>query len=99
MKTVPSPDQTHASGDPGDDTGNRYRYQSAYAAILSCMLLDDFTDVVEVFCEHHEDVLLKLKDGSFTGIQVKTRASDQQVWKFSEEPIRKACKRFILLES
>jgi hypothetical protein len=63
------------------------------------MLLDDTQDVVEVFCEQHEDVLLKHPDGKFTGHQVKTRASDQPVWKASDDHVRSACARFVQLEA
>jgi hypothetical protein len=63
------------------------------------MLLDQTEDGVEVFCEHHEDVLLKHSDGKFTGLQVKTRASDQEVWKTSDDGIRGSCARFAKLEA
>ena len=69
----PSPEDLLARGDPGDETANRYRFQWTWAAVVCCMLLDGTEDVQEVFCEHHEDVLLKHRDGSFTGHQVKTR--------------------------
>lgn len=49
--TVTAPDTVPATGDPGDDTARRYRYQWTYAAIVCCMLLDDTEDVAEVFCE------------------------------------------------
>ena len=62
------------------------------------MLIDDSQDVAEVFCEHHEDVLLKHRDGSFTGHQVKTRAEDQPVWKAGDESIKSSCVRFIGLD-
>ncbi|WP_157726327.1 dsDNA nuclease domain-containing protein, partial [Imhoffiella purpurea] len=55
---MPNPENTLADGDPGDDTANRYRFQWTWAAIMCCKLLDDSEDVEEVFCEHHEDVLL-----------------------------------------
>jgi hypothetical protein len=63
------------------------------------MLLDDTEDVEEVFCEHHEDVLLKHKDGSFSGHQVKTRSDDQPPWKAKDEAVLSACARFAKLES
>ncbi len=97
--TSPNPDNTLAHGDPGDATADRYRFQYTWAAVVCCMLLDDTEDVEEVFCEHHEDVLLKHKDGDFTGHQVKTRADDQLPWKTGDEAIRGACARFAKLES
>jgi hypothetical protein len=62
------------------------------------MLFDDTQDVEEVFCEHHEDVLLKHCDGMFTGHQVKTRESNQPLWKASDSQIRGACARFVQLD-
>lgn len=94
-----APDQTLAPSDPGDETARRYRFQHSWAAIVCCMLLDDTQDVIEVFCEQHEDVLLKHRDGRFTGQQIKTRESDQPVWKASDEQVRSACARFVQLDA
>lgn len=96
---TPPPDTVRATGDPGDDIGRRYRYQWTYAAILCCMLLDDTEDVTEVFCEHHEDVLLKHADGMFSGVQIKTRSSEQEVWKTRDPAVMGACARFAKLEA
>lgn len=95
----PSPENTVAGGDPGDETSNRYRFQWTWAAVVCCTLLDDTEDVQEVFCEHHEDVLLKHRDGSFTGHQVKTRSDDLAPWKAKDEAVLKACARFAKLEA
>jgi hypothetical protein len=92
------PDRSIALNDPGDDTARRYRFQWTWAAIVCCMMFDDTQDVIEVFCEHHEDVLLKHVDGRFTGHQVKTREADQPAWKTSDDQVRSACVRFIELE-
>ena len=81
----PSPNEVLAPNDPGDETASRYRFQWTWAAIASCMLFDQTQDVIEVFCEQVEDVLLKHSDGTFTGQQVKTRDSDQPVWKADDE--------------
>jgi hypothetical protein len=88
-----------ADSDPGDETSSRYRFQWTWAAIVCCMLLDDTEDVQEVFCEHHEDVLLKHRDSLFTGHQVKTRRDDQPPWKANDEAVLKACARFAKLEA
>lgn len=93
-----SPDYTPATGDPGDETARRYRYQWTYAAITCCMLLDDTLDVSEVFCEHHEDVLLRHADDTFSGLQIKTRASDQEPWKASDPAVKRAFAKFVSLE-
>lgn len=96
---VPTPDVTPSQDDPGDDTARRYRFQWTWAAIVCCMLLDDTQDVAEVFCEQHEDVLLKHQDGRFTGQQVKTREVDQPVWKATDDQVRSACVRFAQQEA
>lgn len=96
---LPSPENTLACGDPGDETANRYRFQWTWAAVVCCMLLDDTEDIEDVFCEHHEDVLLKHQDGTFTGHQVKTRNDDQPPWKAKDEAVLAACVRFAKLES
>ena len=95
---MPSPESAISCNDPGDETANRYRFQWTWAAIMCCSLLEADRDIEEVFCEHHEDVLLKHRDGSFTGHQVKTRGIDQPVWKSSDEPVRNSCVRFAKLE-
>ena len=80
----PPPDAAIAIRDPGDDIASRYRYQATWAAIVCCSLLDSTADIREVFCEHHEDVLLKHADGQFSGLQIKTRDSAQPLWKTEE---------------
>lgn len=97
--TVPTPDIVRATGDPGDDTARRYHYQWTYAAIICCMLLDLTEDVAEVFCEHHEDVLIKHSNATFSGLQIKTRRSDQEVWKTSDDDVVGSCARFSKLEA
>jgi hypothetical protein len=87
------------STDVGDETSNRFRYQWVLSAIICCMLLDQDEDVKEVFCEHHEDILVKHINGLFTGTQVKTRASDQPLWKASDEDVVKAFARFVILDN
>jgi hypothetical protein len=94
----PAPDETLALDDPGDETARRYRFQCTYAAITCCLLLDDMEDVIEIFCEQHEDVLLKHRDGRFSGHQVKTRDTDQPVWKSGDEQVKSAFARFVKLD-
>lgn len=95
----PSPEHTVARDDPGDETARRYRYQWTWAALACCALLDETEDVQEVFCEHHEDVLLKHRDGAFTGHQVKTRDDDQPPWRANDKAVVTACARFTKLDS
>jgi hypothetical protein len=95
---VPTPDELRAEGDPGDDTARRFAYQYTYAAVLACGLLDDTLGISELFCEHHEDVLLKHSDGTLSGIQIKTRDLGQDPWKATDRAILGALSRFVSLE-
>jgi hypothetical protein len=80
------PDETVDRSDPGDDVLRRFRYQAGRAALLALLTLDDTSGVVEVFCEHHEDVLLRRVDGRFDAEQVKTRADGTSPFKSGDEP-------------
>lgn len=93
-----APDTVPDTRDPGDETARRFRYQWTYAAILCCMLLDDTEDITEVFCEQHEDVLLKHSNGSFSGIQIKTRSTHQARWKTNDKEVQDSFVRFARLE-
>lgn len=89
--------ENSVSTDVGDETANRFRYQWVYSAILCCSLLDEKSGINEVFCEHHEDILLRCSDNSFVGIQVKTRANNQPLWRSSDEAVVKSLARFVCL--
>jgi hypothetical protein len=81
--------------DPGDDTFLRYRYQATYAAILSLGMVRDGAEIVEVFVEHHDDILLKMKSKRFNAVQVKTQQPGGLPFKSGDEPIRTALGKFI----
>lgn len=83
------------NADTGDDTQRRFRYQAAYAAIISLDLLSPISEFDEVFCEHHEDILVRKKDNSFIGIQVKTRESGRDLFKANDPDIVHSLKRFV----
>ncbi|HEY9603073.1 MAG TPA: dsDNA nuclease domain-containing protein [Allocoleopsis sp.] len=98
MQQPITPETILSSNDPGDDMQRRLRYQASYAASLALSLLADDCEFDCLFCEHHEDILVKRKDGKFIGVQVKTQASNEP-FKASDEPVINALKRFIELES
>lgn len=91
-----TPDKIIDANDPGDEVLKRFRYQITYAGIL-CMLMVDNEDYDELFCEHHEDILVKYTDQTYTGIQVKTKALNLPPFNISDEAIIKSIKRFVLL--
>ncbi|WP_367388093.1 dsDNA nuclease domain-containing protein [Lewinella sp. LCG006] len=92
------PLQNLAESDPGDDTLMRYRYQCTYAAIVSAGILLEESGIEEVFCEHHEDVLVKMETGVFIGIQVKTRNLDLGPFETDDSQMVNTIKRFLELE-
>jgi Cap4 dsDNA endonuclease len=95
---IPLTPETAPSTDAGDETASRFRYQWICAATVSCMILDPTEDTDEIFCEQFEDILQKHSDNTFSGLQVKTRASDQPLWKATDDAIRSSCARFAKLE-
>ncbi len=93
-----APDTVLSQSDPGDDVQRRFRYQATKAAMLALSLLDDEADVEEVYCEHHEDVLVKKRGERFHGVQIKTRFDEAGPHKSTDEEIAGSIKRFIELE-
>lgn len=94
----PSPEHSVVTNDGGDETASRYRFQYTWAAIACCRLLDETEDVTEVYCEHHEDILIKHNDGAFSGHQVKTRDANQPTWRTDDKQVSVALKRFVQLD-
>jgi len=68
-----TPDSTAPREDIGADTQRRFRHQAAYIALVSLGLLEADSPLEELYCEHHDDILLRLKSGRFSAIQLKTR--------------------------
>lgn len=93
----PSPDTTPPSEDVGADTQRRYRHQAAYTAVLALGLLeDDGPD--EIYCEHHDDVILRLRDGKFRALQLKTRQYGRPPHKAVDDDVIAALGRFAVFE-
>jgi hypothetical protein len=85
---------TPSGQDGGDETFRRYRYQATYAAILAVGMLDGESELVEIYCELCDDILLKLKDDSFVAVQVKTRQLGDNPWKTSDQEMVSALGKF-----
>jgi hypothetical protein len=92
------PDKVLNPSDPGDDTQQRYRYQAVRASCYILALFDDEEGIEEVFCEHHEDVLVKYRTGLFLGVQIKTKADGSMPLKAGDEEVVKSLQRFIAAE-
>ena len=59
--------------DPGDETQRNFRYQHAYGVLLLAACLSGQRHYTALWCEHHEDYLTEIGDGSFDAWQIKTR--------------------------
>lgn len=92
---TPNPANTLNTTDPGDDIQRRFRYQAFFAAVMSLELLAENSEFLEIFCEHHEDTLIRKRDGKFIGIQVKTRASGRDLFKADDDQVIKSLARFV----
>jgi hypothetical protein len=99
MPSISKLESVLAVNDPGDDTLERYRYQITYTAILGLSLLDEPCEHDYLYCEHHEDVMLKRTDGCYCGIQIKTQGEGYDPFKAGDEPIRNSILRFRDLEA
>lgn len=74
-----------------------FSYQD-YAAFM--FLLRSMRDgrYLELWLEHHEDILAVRSDGRYDLYQVKTREVGDSLWVVNDAPIEKALTRFCLLE-
>lgn len=94
MNTNVSPATNLDTGDPGDETLSRYKYQCSAAAINCVRLILDESDIVTVICENFEDIVIERLDGQFIGLQIKTRKLDLGPFTATEEVIIKSLRRF-----
>lgn len=90
-----TPENILSVKDKGDDTQKRFRYQNACACFISMNLLSDDRQFSEIYCEHHEDILLKLNNGKFAGVQIKTKNIELGPFDINDEAICKSFKRFV----
>jgi hypothetical protein len=84
--------------DPGDEVFRRFRFQASYAAMLAIGLLDPDGETSEIYCEQHEDILLRLVSGKFRGLQIKTREDGGASLKSTDGPVLDSLVRFVELE-
>lgn len=92
------PGSTLSTIDRGDDMQMRVRYQTTYAAFLALGMLLDATEIIEIYCEHHEDVLVRKANGKYQGCQVKTRLASIGPFKADDDQIKSALSRFVGLD-
>lgn len=94
-----NPASTPPAEDIGADTQRRFRHQACYTAMLSLGLLDEDGPLQELYCEHHDDVILRMKSGSFKAIQLKTRLIGGVPFKSGDDEILSSLRRFAALEA
>ncbi|TNC98641.1 MAG: hypothetical protein FD119_112 [Stygiobacter sp.] len=82
--------------DPGADVQGRFSYQHCYAAIQCLRLIDGELDAV--FCENHEDILLRKCGGQYEALQIKTRRFDLEPFAADDDEVLKSIGRFAKLE-
>jgi hypothetical protein len=90
-----APDTILNEADPGDDVQRRFGFQAAKAAMLSLSLLDPDAEVEEVYCEQHEDVLVKKRTSRFVGYQVKSKLDGSGPHKSTDDEIIRSMERFV----
>jgi hypothetical protein len=67
--------------------------------MLSLGLLNDDGPLEELYCEHHDDVVLRLKSGLFKAIQLKTRMVGGVPFKAGDSEVIASLRRFAILEA
>ena len=55
-------------------------------------------DIVEVYAEHHDDILLKMQSGRLCAVQVKTKQQGGNPFKSGDEVIKVALSKFVTHE-
>lgn len=92
--TYQSPAEATDSEDRGDEVLRRFRYQITYTALKALGLLRAGTDMVAIYCEQIEDLLVEKRNGNFVAIQIKTRELDQGAIKSSDATVTGALAHF-----
>ncbi len=86
-----------SSKDVGDEMQRRIRYQHTVTAYYSLLMYLGKISYQEILCEHHEDIIGKLNDKEFHGIQVKTKDPSLGLLKINDEAIESSIIRFVEL--
>lgn len=87
-----------APTDRGDETQDRFRYQRAMGVVLLAQGMRDNSDLISLWCEHHDDFLVELSSGNFIAIQVKTDGGENARWVVTDSAFIESIARFCILE-
>lgn len=97
-KELDSPVSRRDQSDPGDSTGQNFRYQYAYGVVLLIGTARGDRDYQAVWCEQHEDFLGEINPNLFDAFQIKTQQPENGWWQHNSEPYWKSIQRFVRLE-
>lgn len=89
-------ESTLSTIDKGDDSLRRFRYQISYTSIIVIEMYEKLKPYEKIWCEHHEDILIKLNDNTYYGIQIKTK--EWGSLKLSDQIVIDSFSRFVELE-
>ena len=81
--------------DPGDESERNFRYQHQYGVVLLAAVRRGSRDYVNIYCEHHEDLLCERTDELFDGWQIKTSTPENGAWTLKHKPLVHSIGRFI----
>lgn len=86
---------TDLSNDPGDETQRRFRYQHTFTALIAINMYAGRLPYKELYCEHHEDILAVAEDGTYHGIQIKTKQLKDGTFELNDAAIKGSLLRFV----
>lgn len=87
-----------SNSDNGDDMQRRLDYQAAYAASKAIEMLNSDNGIECIYCELHQDILVKLTSKKFIAIQVKTRLVSSTSFLATDEEILSTIAHFVDLQ-
>jgi hypothetical protein len=89
-----NPEESDSTDHSGEDTQLRFHYQAQRIACLAVSMISRNADSSIIYCEQHEDCLVKKFDKSFLAYQYKSRNLDQSMFLATGEQISQTIKNF-----
>lgn len=90
-------DESESDDDTGEDTQLRFHYQAQRIAALAICLIQNQSKYARIYCELHDDGLIKHFDGTYTAYQVKSRERGQPKFRATEKVVLKTIRNFLRL--
>jgi hypothetical protein len=94
MDQFENPEQSEPSDISGEDTQMRFHYQAQRIACLAVSLISSPRAATSIYCEQHEDCLLKRVDKLFVVYQYKTRNLSLDAFRATDKQILQTVKNF-----